>query len=77
MLSSVCRGSDPESDVVCGRAINGRSTDGPGNNLLSVELTDSYRVRRRQMQMKQICVWLQDGGGGGFTFGFTIFLALI
>lgn len=50
------------------------STDGPGDNLLSVELTDSYRVRRRQMQMNRICVWLQDGGG--FTLVFvTIFLA--
>lgn len=61
--SAAFRGSDPESDVVCGGASTGASADGPGDNLFSEELSDSYRVRRRQMQMKQICVWLEDGGG--------------
>lgn len=76
MFTSVCGSSDPESDVVCGRALNGRSTDGPGDNLLSVELVDSYRVRRRRMQMKQICAWLRDGGAFTLLFVTISFLAL-
>ena len=62
--------------MVCGRAINGCSTDGPGDNLLSVELTDSYRVRRRQMQMNQTCVRVA-AGLSRIYFCLTLFLSFV